>query len=116
MDISVLFAFLQAILGVVSNSAISQGKKDTALSYLQLAGILVKGGMEVNTALQTLTERVKSGIPISDDEWVVLKTRSDTAHESIQQTDPPSVLIPKSGSASDVIADVQKSVDPPSNE
>lgn len=91
MDFSIMFAFLQAVLGVVSNNSLSQGKKDTALAYLGLAGAVVQAGTKVNEGLLVLTTRVQTGDPISEDEWISLRTRSDVAHTTIQSNDVPHV-------------------------
>lgn len=84
MDISLFLAFLQAVLGVVSNQTLSQGKKDTALSYLGLLGEIIKANADVNTALVKLTERINSGEALTDDDFESLKQRSDEAHRQIQ--------------------------------
>ncbi len=84
MNFQLAMAFLQAVLGVVSNTTLSQGKKDNALAYVGLLGALVQAGTDVNKALAELTERVKTHEPITDAELDTLKARSDKAHSEIQ--------------------------------
>lgn len=89
MDLTLLLAFLQAVLGVVSNNTLSQSKKDQALGYFALIAQIVRAKGDVNRALTLVTERIASGEPISDADFDALKTRSDKAHEQIQKTDDP---------------------------
>jgi len=92
MDLPLLFAFLQAVLGVVSNNTLSQSKKDSALSYLALLGEVVKAKGKINDALKLLTDRINSGEALTEADFESLKARSDKAHKTIQESgtiDPP---------------------------